>query len=105
MGKGSSVSRVRFHPQAHKEYLDAVQWYSDRGGRLGHRFAQEVAAAVQRIEEAPQRWPVSEIETRRVLVHHFPYVIHYRFQATSNLIRIVAVAHTSRDPFYWRHRK
>lgn len=95
---------VVFHPAARREYLDALAWYTERGVHLGQQFAQEMAAAVQRIAEAPERWPSGEGLTRRVVVPRFPYLIHYRYAAQAQRVRIVAVAHSSREPTYWHRR-
>ena len=97
--------RTDLHPEARKEYQDALRWYRQRGRELALRFADEFEAAVQRITQAPQRWPVGDILTRRVLLHGFPFVIHYRYHEARSYVWIVAVAHTSRDPAYWHKRQ
>ena len=53
--------RIELHPEARKEYLDAVRWYRQRGRELATRFADEFESAVLRISQGPHRWPVSEM--------------------------------------------
>lgn len=39
---------------------------------------------------------------RRVLLQHFPYFVVYRERDED--LHIIAIAHASRKPGYWRHR-
>jgi hypothetical protein len=40
---------------------------------------------------------------RRFLLHRFPYLLIYR-EREDGVIQILAVAHTSRRPGYWKER-
>ena len=53
--------------------------------------------------EAPQRWALGPHSTRRFLLRKFPFTLIYRERPTG-AIQIVALAHTSRKPGYWKHR-
>ena len=44
-----------FHPDAEKEFLAAVNYYSGKAGGLGARFYQEIRRLVAEIEAAPRR--------------------------------------------------
>ena len=66
-------------------------------------FTHHIDAALSRIAEAPHRYPAGEHGTRHfVLPSRFPYTIVYRVRDQD--IVIVAIAHHSREPGYWRHR-
>ena len=65
---------------------------------------QKVESAVARIVESPMRYPEGEHGTREhVLPSRFPYTIVYR--VVDGLVVVVAVAHQSREPGYWRQRR
>lgn len=89
---------------ASEELREAVRWYEERrpgwGGRLfdavGHTFDLLVAHP-QIGKERSGRMP-----TRQLQVLGFPYRVAYRIRETD--IYIVAVAHTSRRPGYWKNR-
>ena len=66
-----------FHPEARLEYLGAADFYEQRRPGLGANFSLEIEAAIERILEAPTRWPVFEGDVRRCLTHRFPYGILY----------------------------
>ena len=89
-------------PAALAEAEEAAAWYAERDPRVAARFAEEVEAALNRIADAPHRWPVHLHGTQRVRLTRFPYFIVYREDATR--ILVVAVAHEKRKPGYWRKR-
>jgi len=48
---------VRLHPEAEREYLEALAWYRDRSVVVASDFELAVSKAVHAMEAAPQRWP------------------------------------------------
>lgn len=93
---------VSFHPEAVEEIEAVIRWYANRSRRAAQRFVDELHAAVETIEAAPNRWPEFDGEARRVLLHRFPYLVIYR--VTKQRIEVLAVAHGHRRPGYWRER-
>jgi plasmid stabilization system protein ParE len=84
--------------------LDAARaWYFDQSFSAGDLFSAEIDAAFEKIISAPDRWARVASGIHRYRVPGFPYVIVYRF--TDDAITVVAVAHTSRRPGYWRGRE
>jgi plasmid stabilization system protein ParE len=94
--------RFEFHPEARAEYLEAIAYYAERQVDLATRFTIEIESAVQRIVEAPDRWPEVEDEVRRCLAHTFPYGVLYSVEV--DYVLLLAVMHLSRKPGYWRNR-
>ena len=97
--------RYAFHPEARAEYIEAAAYYEHRRAGLGARFTIEIEATIERIIEAPSRWPVLEQDVRRCLTHIFHYGVLYTVEPDHVLI--LAVMHCSRRPGYWkgRHRE
>ena len=95
-----------FHPDALLEYADATTYYlREASATAAERFVAEVEAAAASIVAAPDRWRVvEEPGIRRYVLHRFPYVVYYRWNAQQNSITIFAVMHCSREPGYWKHR-
>jgi len=56
---------IGFHPEAEREYLAALAWYSRRSSVAGINFEAAIAGAAARIEEAPRRWPSYGDEFRK----------------------------------------
>jgi plasmid stabilization system protein ParE len=51
---------------------------------------------------SPKQFPLGLKDTRRAVLHHFPYVVIFR--PTDQTIDVVAFFHTSRDPTIWKNR-
>ena len=92
----------RFHLEASAEYEADIRFYRKRQPGLQHRFVTAVEEAIGRILEHPDRWRMIEPEIRRCLTRKFPYSVIYSVQGDT--IFIIAVAHGSREPGYWKHR-
>ncbi|MBA3393119.1 MAG: type II toxin-antitoxin system RelE/ParE family toxin [Deltaproteobacteria bacterium] len=85
----------------------AAEWYEARRQDLGIDFVTAVREALLRVAEAPQTWPLvrdvpEQLNVRRFLLRRFPYsVVFIELDAE---IRVLAIAHTSREPGFWRAR-
>ena len=93
---------VEFHPAALQEVENAQAWYEERSALAASAFLRELSIAVQRIRQAPHRYPAAEAGTRRILLDRFPFTFYYRIKADT--LNIVAVAHQKRRPGYWSTR-
>jgi len=96
------MKRIIVHREAELELWQAVEYYEIRRVGLGLDLEQEVSRTLVDIQEAPKRWPTRRYGTRCHLLHRFPYAIYYL--ELQDIIWVVAVAHTSRRPYYWRKR-
>ena len=95
--------QVVFHDEAGAEYDAAFDWYLERSADAALDFDAEVNRALADISSAPQRWAAGPFSTRRYLLRRFPYILIYR-EYRADVIQVVAVAHTSRRPGYWKKR-
>ena len=93
---------VIFLPEAEQEMLEAARYYESQASGLGIDYLSEIERAVVAISASPMTWPILEGELRRRLVRRFPFGILYHIEPKE--IIIVAVAHLSRRPGYWRGR-
>jgi len=94
--------RYEFHPEALGEYEAAAHFYAEKEPGLDLRFILCVEDAIEAILEDPLRWRRFDEDVRRCLTRVFPYAILYTIEDDYALI--VAVAHCSREPTYWKHR-
>jgi plasmid stabilization system protein ParE len=99
-----SDTQVTFHRLAAREYRSARDWYSQRSAAVAERFRIAVDRAVQRINAGADALPRLVGAYRYVRVGRYPYVLVFR-HLDANAVMVVAVAHTSRRPGYWRRRK
>lgn len=91
-----------FHPGALAEAEEAQLWYENKREGLGETFAAAVERAINRITEAPHFARADGDEVRRLVLERFPYSVVY--VVLDSRIVVLAVAHSRRQPGYWRHR-
>ncbi|MCC7386497.1 MAG: type II toxin-antitoxin system RelE/ParE family toxin [Deltaproteobacteria bacterium] len=94
--------RIALHPLAEEEASAAAAWYAERDPAVSAAFFDELDQALDRIAEAPRRWPRHLAGTRRPMLHRFPYAVIYREEP--GRIFVIAVAHGHRRPGYWTGR-
>ena len=94
---------VEIHEEAAAEHDASFDWYLQRSEDAALAFDREVDHALADIKQAPQRWPIGANSTRRFVLRKFPYVVVYREHPAGSL-QVLAFAHTSRMPEYWKHR-
>jgi toxin ParE1/3/4 len=97
-------AEVGFHRLAAKEFRAARDWYAKRSVEAAQRFVAATEIAADRIARDFDGLPVVAAGYRQIRVSRFPYTLISR-RRNDRLIVIVAVAHTSRRPGYWRRRK
>jgi len=61
-----STRSFSFHPAAIEEALSAARWYGERSPLAATRFVAELNQGIDRILEAPHRWPQSARGTRKL---------------------------------------
>lgn len=98
---------VRFDSAAEAELRAAIAWYERERAGLGDEFWTEVQHTLSLIQEHHEiGGRVARVRVRgvarRLPIRRFPYFVVYRHR--EDLVEIVAVAHQSRRPGYWRAR-
>lgn len=99
---------VRILEEATEEVAEAVNWYESESPGLGLEFFEAVEAAIDLIEA--DIIPLQQLpreahtkEARRLILKRFPYDVVVLKR--SDEILVIAVAHHSRKPGYWRKRR
>ena len=93
------MTPLRISPSATAEFAEAVRWYELKRPGLGGEFFDAVIAGGELIRTRPAVG-AAHGQTRSWLIPRFPYQLVYRVREHD--IYIVAVAHTSRRPDYWK---
>jgi hypothetical protein len=101
------MRRVRIHAAAAEEAAEAAAWYEKERPGLGADLERAVDAALDLLEA--EIVPLVAVPgaagkrgAKRLLLRRFPYAVIVRQSATE--VVVVAFAHTSRRPGYWRGR-
>lgn len=93
---------ILVRPAAAADIEEAFLWYEGQRAGLGNEFLAAVQSALDDLIAHPTRYPVMHRDTRRALVHRFPYGIFYRVYGEA--VVVVACMHGRRDPRRWRSR-
>ena len=94
---------LRLHEDAELELNDATDYYDRESDGLGDAFIDEVEAGFDRIRAYPKASAEVALGVRKLVLARFPYSLVY--EVRDDDIRILAVAHQRKRPYYWRGRK
>ena len=94
---------LRFDAAAERELNEAVDFYDLESPGLGDVFLAEVEHALAQVTAFPEAAEPLRDGVRRRLLHTFPYALLYSLRTDE--VRILAVAHQRRRPFYWEDRR
>jgi plasmid stabilization system protein ParE len=89
-------------PEAQEEMDESFDFYEDREGGLGVRFAESVQRTLDRLSHSPFVHAVVEGDVRKAVVKGFPFCVYYSVEPQG--VVVVSVFHTSRDPQIWKSR-
>lgn len=93
---------VRLSAEAGVELAETAGFYDERQIGLGAAFISEFVKATRLIQQFPSSGRPIGNRMRRILTNRFPYAIIYLEYRDETLV--VAIAHTSRRPGYWKSR-
>lgn len=96
--------QVRLSELARDDATAAIDWYVGEGAyTAADDFANALEQAFGLLSSFSYLGGLAAHNTRMLTLRSFPYSVIYRIQ--NNEIRVVAVAHHSRRPRYWRGRR
>lgn len=97
--------RVRFDVGAEQDLERSRDWYeTNHGTGAGDALAEAVFGIADLVAERPYsfaRW-LEDLRYRRAIVPGYPYVLVFLIDDPTSTVDIMAVAHTSRQPGYWK---
>ncbi len=93
---------LEFLPEASAEVECVTGAYEARAAGLGARFRAEVESVCAAIVQHPLLWRLRPGGYRRVNLPGFPYYVAFIIDEGRALI--IAVAHSSRHPDYFKNR-
>ncbi|MGH8726847.1 MAG: hypothetical protein ACREV9_01520 [Burkholderiales bacterium] len=101
------MTAVRLHEAATQEAIEAAAWYEHKRLGLGAKFERAIQAALDLLEQeivpaTAVRGSAGRRGTKRLILKRFPYDVV--FQERVGEIVVIAFAHHSRRPGYWRNR-
>lgn len=94
---------VVIHRLARAELDQAIAYYEHHQRRLGIDLHAEIQEAITQIQANPALGsPYKATDFRHWILSRFPYVIYAELE---DAVWVVAIAHASRRPDYWKRRR
>jgi plasmid stabilization system protein ParE len=94
--------RLTLSAWAIREIGEAYEWYEEQVPGLGHDLIETLDALYEVIVRSPGLYAETQRGIRRALLSRFPYGVFYATKG--DIVSILGVVHTSRDPRYWPRR-
>jgi len=80
----------------------AFQWYETKEPGLGFEFLKQLRSCYEKLLRNPYGYQELRSGIRRTLTKQFPYAVY--FSIDDEVVLVLAVLHTARDPAEWQHR-
>lgn len=95
---------ISVHPGARTDTDDAYEYYVKEASlTVADEFLAALDESIALIMLAPSSFVLVLGVYRKVQLHRFPFTVY--FKSNGSEIRILAVAHHRRKPFYWLGRE
>ena len=85
-------------PQVTEDLQAIVDFYTEISPKLPKQFIQQLRFGVRQILKTPYGYQVKYNNVRTLLIHQFPYHIHYYIDEKLTQIVVLAVIHSYRKP-------
>jgi toxin ParE1/3/4 len=85
------------------DILEGYLWYEEQKTGLGDQFLNALEESFKKITGNPDYYHFVQTDTRVYSIKKYPFNIVYFLEI--NMIKVIAVFHTSRNPSDWQERK
>lgn len=99
--------RILDHPEALEDYAAQADFLESRSEGLGDRFIDSAEAAIRDVLDDPVGWtkvPYWHGEPTLYWRSIDPFHMHLVYYLDGEAVCVIAYAHESREPGYWRDR-
>jgi plasmid stabilization system protein ParE len=81
-----------------RELEQSSDWYEEQSIGLGKRFVKTIRDTLLTTSANPEAFPKTKGNFRQVVIKDFPFIIIFRYNRVENVMYILHVFHTSRNP-------
>ena len=96
------MNNIEFKLEVYADIKVAYVWYESQRVGLGEDFLLTLEESYSKITRTPKLYQDIYKTVRRKLVRRFPYGIY--FVIREDIIIVIAVLHTKREPQEWHKR-
>jgi hypothetical protein len=91
-------------PLVTSDIINAVAYYKEINPKLANQFLLRIKEAKDFIEIAPFSFQIKYLQVRTVLLKQFPYHLHYVIDEERNLVVVLAIIHSYKEPKEYSNR-
>lgn len=91
-------------PRSIQDIQQAIDYYDEQLPGLGEQFEDFVNECLAQLEQNPF-FQVRYDDMHCLPLKKYPYMIHFSIDENKQLITVMAVFNTARDPKIWEDRK
>ena len=96
--------RVIYSAEVYNDLQQAIDFYNSRKKGLGARFFKAVKTQLSQIQSNAYGFQIRYDDIRCSPINKFPFMVHYKIVAETNVIMIIAILGDYRDPEIWDKR-
>ena len=96
--------KINISDEAKIDIIKATEWYDNKQFGLGERLIKRIDEAILQIIYQPFAYVKIFLSFRKISTKQFSYFIYYYINTEKNLIDIIAILHTKRNPMIWKKR-
>lgn len=93
--------KVQLDERAKFELEEAVEWYSNKSTPLAKRFLDNTLDCLVSLQTSPKRFAFRYDFIRIAIIKRFPFAIHYLVLDDLEMVLVLAILHTSKNPKTW----
>jgi len=93
--------KLTYAVEVYNDLQENIDWYNQKQSGLGSRFFKAVKEQIARIKKSPYTIAIRYEDVRCAKVKRFPYLVHFKIFQDTNIIKVIAVFSTHRDPKIW----
>jgi plasmid stabilization system protein ParE len=93
---------IKLHPKAEEDLQEALNHYFKIDSNLEKKFIYYLDLTFSKILNFPNLYQYETKTSQKVLVYKFPYIVIY--EQYQDIIMILAIFHTSRNPINLQDR-
>ena len=94
---------IKLHPKAQEDLKEALSYYFKIDLNLEKKFIHYLDLTFSKILDFPNLYQYETKTSQKVLMDKFPYIVIYK--QYENIIMILAIFHTNRNPLNLQDRK
>ncbi len=94
---------LKLSPEAEIDFDNSYKYYNKQSKLVAVKFYNSVNNSFNTIRNNPFSFQVVYKNIRRFALNKFPFVIYYYIE--SDVIKVISVFHTSRNPHIWEKRE